>query len=235
MGSSYPLAVAGPLYVFYRALCATLRFHEENREELDCLHTAGERLIFCLWHDELLPLMRMKRQLDIVTVVSPSHDGELLARILEKLGLRTVRGSSGRGGTHALLGAARLMKKEHIHACVTVDGPRGPRHKAKNGAFFLAHHADAYIAPVRIIMNTAYRFHSWDRFQFPLPFSKVTVRHGKPWKLSGDVLSEENLLAARTRLEADLAALAPERPEATTLPNPITPASCDSCPRDDHE
>lgn len=210
-----PALAAPPLHLLYRAWCGTLRFREENREALDDRNARGERLVFCLWHDELFPLMRMKKQLDIVTVVSPSRDGELLARVLQKLGLRTVRGSSGRGGVNALLGAARLMKTANVHACVTVDGPRGPRHHAKNGVFFLARHADAFIAPVRIIMDSAHRFGSWDRFQLPLPFSRVTVRHGTPWKLPGGALTDDALHAARARLEADLADLAPERPETS--------------------
>ena len=83
---------AAPFYYLYQAVCATLRFHERRREAVDSLDAAGERMVFCLWHDELFPLMRVRRDLDIVTVVSPSRDGELLARVLEKLGLRTVRG-----------------------------------------------------------------------------------------------------------------------------------------------
>lgn len=181
--------------------------------------------MFCLWHDELFPLMRVKRQLDIVTVVSPSYDGELLTRVLNKLGLRTVRGSSSRGGVGALLGAAKMMDKDNIHACVTVDGPRGPRHKAKTGALFLAHHADAHVMPVRIIMKKSFCFGSWDRFQLPLPFSRVLVRFGEPWKVTDEKtreceashehrekLPDEALMRAKQRLETALAALA-EYPE----------------------
>lgn len=200
---------ASVIHAVYRALCASWRFDEHNRQWLDDLDARGERLIFCLWHDEMLPLIYMQKQLDIVTVVSPSRDGELLADILHRQGLRTVRGSSTRGGAKALLGAARLMRHEGVHACITVDGPAGPRHKAKDGAFFLAHHADAHIAPVRLLMNPAVRIPSWDRLQIPLPFGKVTVLHGHPWKLSTTELTAEALAADRARLEADLAALAP--------------------------
>lgn len=197
------------MHALYRAICGSLRFHEHNRRCLDELDAGGERLIFCLWHDEMVPLMRMKKQLDIVTVVSPSRDGELLASVLEKMGLRTVRGSSTRGGAKALLGAARLMRNQGVHACITVDGPAGPRHKAKDGAFFLARHADAYIVPVRLVMSPAARIPSWDRLQIPLPFGRVTVLHGHPWKPDNPELTPEALAADRARLEADLAALAP--------------------------
>ena len=203
------LAASG-LHLLYRGLCSTLRFREENRHWLDSLDSSGERLVFCLWHDELFPLMRMQKQLDIVAVVSPSRDGELLARILEKLGLRTVRGSSTRGGSNALLGAARLMR-QGVHACITVDGPRGPRHKAKNGAFFLARHADAWIAPIRIVMDPVLHISSWDRFQIPLPFSRVRIIHGRPWKPEplADGALRDDTEKDRKRLETELAELAP--------------------------
>lgn len=211
-----PVSFSAPVvHALYRAICGSLRFREHNRHWLDELDAKGERLVFCLWHDEMVPLMRMQKQLDIVTVVSPSRDGELLAAVLEKLGLRTVRGSSTRGGAKALLGAARLMRNQGVHACITVDGPAGPRHKAKDGAFFLARHADAYIAPVRLVMSPALRIPSWDRLQIPLPFGRVTVVHGHPWKPDTPELTPQALAADRARLEAELAALAPYVDRAT--------------------
>lgn len=214
MRVSIPLS-ASAIYAVYRTLCASWRFDEHKRQWLDDLDARGERLVFCLWHDEMLPLIYMQKQLDIVTVVSPSRDGEVLAGVLHRQGLRTVRGSSTRGGAKALLGAARLMRREGVHACITVDGPAGPRHKAKDGAFFLAHHADAYIAPVRLLMSPVVRIPSWDRLQIPLPFAKVTVLHGQPWKLNAAELTADALAADRARLEADLAALAPYPDSAT--------------------
>ncbi len=200
---------AAPFYYLYQAVCGTLRFHERNRESVDGLDRAGERMVFCLWHDELFPLMRVKRNLDIVTVVSPSRDGELLARVLERLGLRTVRGSSTRGGMKALLGASRLMKREGIHACITVDGPMGPRHKAKDGAFFLSAHADAWIVPVRILPRPVFHLPTWDRFKIPVPFGHVDIYFASPWKVDPDKLDDSGLISARTRLERELEELVP--------------------------
>lgn len=215
--------VSTPLNWIHSLMCASLRLREENRRPLDDLATKGEKLVFCLWHDELFPLIRVKRDLPIVTVVSPSYDGELLARVMHKQGVRTVRGSSSRGGAGALLGAAKMMDREGIHACVTVDGPRGPRHKAKTGALFLAQHTGAYVVPLRAIMEKPYCFGSWDRFQLPLPFSHVLVRFGQPWKLPDANHNDNDTLLheAKIRLEAELTALAPERPEAdTTMAHP---------------
>jgi lysophospholipid acyltransferase (LPLAT)-like uncharacterized protein len=197
------------LRAVYRGLCASLRVREKGREEVDALDVRDERMVFCLWHDEFFPVVHVRKQLNIVTVVSPSRDGDLLARVLRTLKLRTARGSSTRGGTGALLEAARLMREDNIHACLTVDGPLGPRHQAKPGAFFLAWHAGAHIAPIRAVFSRSFRARSWDRFQIPLPFSRVTVIFGTPWKLEGESLNDATLAAAKSRLEKSLHELAP--------------------------
>jgi lysophospholipid acyltransferase (LPLAT)-like uncharacterized protein len=191
----------------YKAICATLRIREENREAVDAAHARGERLIFCLWHDELFSLIPVARQLKVVAIVSPSTDGDYLERILASKNVGAVRGSSTRGGVRALLSLARMMKNELIHACITIDGPTGPRHVAKEGGLFLANRTNGRIIPVRIFMKNALRLPTWDRFQLPLPFSKVVIRFGEPWgEGSQEVPNIEEPTMARTkeRLEREL-------------------------------
>ncbi len=190
-----------PLYYFYRALTASLRYKEIGREELDRLHAEGEYMVFSLWHDELFPLMKMQRQFDILTIVSPSVDGSLLADLLNKLGLRTVRGSSTRKGLSALLNAVKLMRAEHVHACVTIDGPLGPRHEVKEGVLFLAFHAKANIVPIRITMKNHFSFNTWDKFKIPLPFSRVIVEYSKPYKIEAQALNTQILKEEREKLQ----------------------------------
>lgn len=191
----------------YKAICATLRIKEEGREALDALHDRGERMIFCLWHDELFSLIPVARQFKVVAIVSPSSDGDYLERILEANNVGAVRGSSTRGGVRALLSLARMMKNELVHACITLDGPAGPRHEAKEGGLFLANRTGARIVPVRIYMPHALRMPTWDRFQVPLPFSKVIIRFGEPWEDGTQAmpdLDEATIASAKARLEKDL-------------------------------
>jgi len=203
-----PPALTSFLFVhLYTAICATLRIKEENREEVDAIHARGERLIFCLWHDELFSLIPVARHLRVVSIVSPSEDGDMLERILASKNVGAVRGSSTRGGVRALLSLARLMKNELVHACITLDGPAGPRHQAKEGAFFLANRTNAHIMPVRIYARHALRCPTWDRFQIPLPFSRVVIRFGHAWEEgSREVpdIEEDSISRARSRLEKEL-------------------------------
>ena len=207
-----PPALTSFIFVnLYKAICATLRIKEENREAVDAANARGERLIFCLWHDELFSLIPVSRQIKVVAIVSPSKDGDYLERILESNNVGAVRGSSTRGGVRALLSLARMMKNELVHACITIDGPAGPRHKAKEGGLFLANRTNARIIPVRIYMKNAFKAPTWDRFQIPLPFSKVVIRFGEPWGEGMQEvpdLEEATLERAKIRLEKELHDLA---------------------------
>lgn len=204
-----PWLVAPLIHGLYRLWCGTLRITESGRIPVEALTTAGKPVMFCLWHDELFPLMHVRRDWRIVTLVSRSRDGEYLARLLQALGLITARGSSSRGGTSALLQAARLMREEKYNGCITVDGPRGPRHVAKDGAVFLAFHIPAPIVPIRVFMKKAKVFRSWDRFQLPLPFSRVHVAFGEPYQVSATDFSPEELERERLELQKRLETLSP--------------------------
>jgi lysophospholipid acyltransferase (LPLAT)-like uncharacterized protein len=59
-------------------------------------------------------------------LISRHADGEVIARIVEGLGYRTVRGSTTRGGVRAILETAQYVN-EGITVGFTPDGPRGPR------------------------------------------------------------------------------------------------------------
>lgn len=199
-----PAVIAPPLHLIYKLWCKSLSYEEFGRARIDELDGKGQRLIFSLWHDELFALIYKKRQLDIVTVVSRSRDGEYLTQVMQRFGLRTVRGSSSRGGVSALHQTVTLMQNDFCHSCVTVDGPRGPRHKAKNGVIFLASRVPALITPVRIIYKRAAHFKSWDKFQLPLPFSKVRIIYGEPYPIEASTLSKQDFTGECRRLEYKL-------------------------------
>lgn len=207
------------LYYFYKIMCGSLRYtqdrtpiKEQDQRALDKRNgknlDEAKPIIFCLWHDELFPLMQVKRDLDVVCIVSSSKDGTILNNLLSRLGTHTVAGSSRRDGLKALLSTVRMMKQEGMHTCITVDGPMGPRHKTKDGAFLLAQKANARIIPVRLFMHNSFKMPSWDKFQIPLPFSKVDVLLSDGFFVTEE-LTKENLSMYREKLEREFENLAP--------------------------
>ena len=133
--------------------------------------------VVAFWHDEMLPMWaifsRKHGNTPLAALTSLSKDGGVLAQLLSDWGYRVVRGSSSKGGKEALEQMIELAA--HNVLLITPDGPRGPRHAMKAGAFIAAQRADV---PLYLCRMTArgHRFErSWDKFLLPYPFARVRV------------------------------------------------------------
>lgn len=160
-----------------RLLAMTWRMRPENDAAVRTARGAGQRVIFTLWHGELLPLLWYHRNQGIAVVISEHRDGEIIAQIAERLGYATVRGSSSRGGGRALIGLMRALESG-LDGAVTPDGPRGPAHVFAPGAAIASQRTGVPLLPVRASAARAWRLKSWDRFLVPKPFATVRVTYG---------------------------------------------------------
>jgi hypothetical protein len=160
-----------------RLLAMTWRMRPVNDEPVRRAREAGQRVIFTLWHGELLPLLWHHRTEGVAVVISEHRDGEIIAQIAERLGYTTVRGSSSRGGGRALIGLIRALEAGRDGA-VTPDGPRGPAHVFAPGAAIAAQRTGVPLLPIRASATRAWRLKSWDRFLVPKPFATVRVIYG---------------------------------------------------------
>lgn len=138
-GKSLLGGLSAPVYWLYRLWCRSLRYTEINRATIENTADQGRPVVLSLWHDELFPLIYLKRQLNIIALVSQSDDGDLLAGVLERMGLETARGSSSRGGVKALLAAAHRMRESGICGCVTVDGRAARAMRSKKARYSSRH------------------------------------------------------------------------------------------------
>jgi hypothetical protein len=127
----------------------------------------------------MLPLLHHHRNEGVSVLISEHHDGELIARIAESLGFRTVRGSSSRGASRALVGLARELEAGHDVA-ITPDGPRGPARSFAPGVLIAAQRAQAPVIAVGLAVESAWRLKTWDRFKIPRPFSRVRIAYSDP-------------------------------------------------------
>lgn len=159
-------------------------------------------MVYLMWHEALLPLLWHHRGLGIAIVVSAARDGQYLADLAERLGYRTVRGSSHRGGVRALVGATRVLR-EGGSVAFTPDGPRGPRRVLKPGFLAAAQRTGALVVPVHAAARWARRLGSWDRFLVPLPFARVRIAFGEPFAVgpgaTGMAAGEERAAEALAR------------------------------------
>jgi lysophospholipid acyltransferase (LPLAT)-like uncharacterized protein len=200
MGSA---ATLGALLL--RVLGATWRIDRRGLAGFDARIAAGERCVFAFWHARLLPLVFTHRDRGVVVLISRHRDGELIARIIKKLGFRTARGSSTRGGEE---GARDLLRHGEEGALLGIapDGPRGPAETVKPGLAWLASRTGLPVLPVASAARSAWVFRSWDRFRVPKPFARVVVSYGEPVAIPA-AADAEALEAWRVRLDEAIATI----------------------------
>jgi hypothetical protein len=180
-------------WVLY-ALGSTWRVQVNGRQALLDRAPDASRVVLTLWHGQMLPLLWAHRQPTGV-IISEHKDGEIIARIVETFGFFGVRGSSSRGGTRALLEAVQVLQRGADMA-ITPDGPRGPRYRFAPGALVLAHRAGAPVVSLVAHVNRKWQLRSWDGFEIPKPFARVTIEYGEPV-----MLSDPDVRAAAARTE----------------------------------
>jgi lysophospholipid acyltransferase (LPLAT)-like uncharacterized protein len=186
---------------FLRALGATWRVTRGGADPMQA--SASAPLVMAIWHGGLLPAAFCWRDRRIAVAVSRSRDGDRIDAVLSRLGFApSARGSSSRGATALLRELIRRARRGEPMA-VLLDGPRGPAGVAKPGAVALARATGARIVPIGIAAAPAVRFGSWDRTVLPLPFARVRIEFGEPFRVPRDAAADE-LEAARTALEAEL-------------------------------
>ncbi|HNZ65006.1 MAG TPA: lysophospholipid acyltransferase family protein [Smithella sp.] len=162
----------------------------------------GGRILICCWHQQFFSAIRHFKTYapyHPALMISQSKDGDIIARIAEKTGWHTVRGSSSRDGSKALREMIEYLKNSRFAGHV-VDGPRGPAGIVKAGVIKLAEASGALVVPFYISAERAWYFNSWDRFMLPKPFSRVTLRFGEMLDVSSGP-SEDEFERQRLRLE----------------------------------
>jgi len=194
-----------------RALAATWRYSTVGEGTPAGLRARKEPILFTLWHGQMLPLLWFHRNQGVAVLVSEHSDGEIIARILEWMGYALIRGSTSRGASRALIGLMRALR-EGNDAAITPDGPRGPRHKFAPGAVVAANRAGVSIVPTVAHVSSCWRLSSWDGFEIPKPFARITIAYGP-----------ETRVHARTPREA-----AEEAPRLEQLMAETAQAACAS-------
>jgi len=160
-------------------LGGTWRLRVIGDEQVQELHVQHKPLILTTWHGRMMVPVWHSRGRGIVAMVSQHRDGELVSRMVHRLGYETVRGSSTRGGTEATLELLDRVRSGQPAAMIC-DGPRGPIYRMKPGTPFLAMEARAEVIPVSFAASSRWTLSSWDRFQIPKPFARVYVIYGDP-------------------------------------------------------
>lgn len=135
------------------------------------------RYIFAFWHENLLVPARFHCRPNIHVLISTHADGELIAQVAQHLTMKTIRGSTTRGGVEAL---RTIMKMPSGHVVFTPDGPRGPRRQVQPGMIYLAAKTGMPIVCWGVGCHRPWRAKSWDRFCLPRPFHRAVSVTAEP-------------------------------------------------------
>ena len=198
-------AIAGAGYPLVNALGHTLRWRTEGLDHFDAIVASGRQPVMAFWHGRILPATYFFRGRGIVVITSENFDGEWIARIIERFGYGTARGSTTRGGRKAMHQLVRDMRAG-LPAGFTLDGPRGPARVAQPGAVWLAAATGNPLLPFHLEASSFWTVRSWDRTQIPKPFSTVALVVGEPLEVAKQS-RDEALESARVELEHRLASL----------------------------
>lgn len=193
-----PVLIVGLL----RALAWTLRFRIDDR--CGVTRGAARPFIALFWHNRLLvvPVVysRYCHPRKGSGLTSPSKDGAIIAGVMKRFGIGSVRGSSSRRGATALRELAAVLARGE-DAAITPDGPRGPKYRLNPGVIKLSQLSGAPVMPIHIEYSSYWELKSWDAFRIPKPFARVDVVFG-PFYEVVSTRDGEAFEAERTRLEA---------------------------------
>jgi lysophospholipid acyltransferase (LPLAT)-like uncharacterized protein len=184
------------------AVGATVRFETRNWHFLEEIERAGETPIYAFWHNQIFLAAYYFRGSGAVVMTSQSFDGEYIARAIQRLGFGAARGSSTRGGVGALVEMTRLVKAKRA-AAFTIDGPKGPRYVAKNGALLLAKKTAQPVVPISFTAANFREINSWDKLRIPKIRTRALVALAPPIRVSATAEDAE-IAAKRDALQTAL-------------------------------
>lgn len=170
--------------------------------------------IYAMWHKNQFLVHGIEDKAHLSIQISTSLDGEIIARIVERMGFKVVRGSAERRGAvqSTMQMITRLNEGESV--AMMVDGPRGPLHKVKSGVVKLAQKTGAPIIPVHWYspQKTFITLPSWDKMRTPFGDCKILNLYGDPIYVKPDATDEE-ILKVKEEIKNQLFALEAKAPE----------------------
>ncbi|QEG42216.1 DUF374 domain-containing protein [Roseimaritima ulvae] len=199
------------LTVYALRYTCRVKVYNDSRPQLQADSTP---YVYAVLHAHQLSAL-MVADKGLGTMVSRSADGQMIIPTLRILSCVPVRGSSGQGKNNRGGRSALQNLVQHVldgrTACLTVDGPRGPRGRVHKGIGELGRQSGAVVLATTVIPRHRWLISkAWDRLQIPLPFTTLELHFSAPIRHR----EGESLEQYRRRIHRSLAVL-----EQTTDPD----------------
>ena len=205
-----------------RLVHATGRWRTVGAEHVQPFWNKGGPAIVCFWHGRLMMLPYAWQSAQPFHMLhSPHADGQLIAAVVRGLGMKSLFGSSRRGGSEAFRRMVGVVKNGGTVG-ITPDGPHGPRMRAGGGAVTLARLTGAPLLPLAFGCRPRRLLGTWDRLAIALPFGRGVFVWGAPILVPRDA-DDAGIERARLSLEQSLNAVTDEA-DRLTGQTPVAPA-----------
>jgi lysophospholipid acyltransferase (LPLAT)-like uncharacterized protein len=195
------------LFAYFLVQRLTVKIRIDGLEHID----PETNYIFCQWHTTV-PLAfqwampRLPRAFTARPHAWMQHPLCYMKPIhvfLRLIGVRKiVLGSTGHDGRQAADELVGYLQAG-FSTWLLPDGPAGPPHVVKRGILHISAQSEVPIIPLQFEASRSIRTRSWDRKQFPFPFSTIQVRIRAPIYVSESTLerAEEELYSGLGRGE----------------------------------
>jgi lysophospholipid acyltransferase (LPLAT)-like uncharacterized protein len=184
------------LGAYLRVVLATVRWRHENLACVEPVLTGEGGAIALFWHGRIplclatAPQWWRKRTR---ALISPSADGEFIARALAMSGFPAIRVSSAKPGDTAKMRQAVAAIREAVAwvagggaLVVTPDGPRGPNEVIAPGSLQIARRSGQPVFLMGIAASPAAQMKTWDRIMWAAPFGRGAVVWDGPFTVPPD-------------------------------------------------
>ncbi|MEM7334590.1 MAG: hypothetical protein AAF490_21110 [Chloroflexota bacterium] len=188
------------LFYYHRIVGRFIRWQIFNKENLILAQSYNKPILWAFWHEQLSPFIMYGdrfiggENFCLVRLGGDPRGDIILKKLASKMGGESygvdMQGNPVASG-RAVLRVIQALKAGK-QSFLAPDGPDGPAFVPKKGVAFLAKKAGAVVIPVGAIASPMLHLNRWDKYQLPLPFSKIHFHLGKP------------LVANRKDDEADL-------------------------------
>ena len=193
-----PTAMAWLMRLWF-CTCRVTTHNQEYCLDVEDKDTAG---IGTFWHYSIIYVLYHMRKYSGTAMVSASRDGEYIARLAQKFGFATVRGSKNNKSVEGLKAMLRAVR-QGSNAAIVADGSQGPPRVVQAGSILLASRTGAPIVPMAYAASSYFTINSWDRTIIPKPFSQIDFYYGKPLLVPAKLKPDE-MEECRLRLEQRL-------------------------------
>ena len=186
------LAQAVPAIVppLIRGVVSTCSLRIINRKVREEVIDRNRAYVGVVWHKDFVFALDYFRHRKVVVMVSRSGDGELVSRLIHRLGYQTVRGSSSAGGREARVELTQKVR-EGYGSAIIADGPRGPARVAKIGCVVAARDAGVPLILFGCHIEPNLTLRNWNGTLLPKPFSRIVVAFGDPIRVASTADRDE--------------------------------------------